>query len=54
MFIRTMNTDDLEYVVSLEKQLFTSSWTKEDFLYELNDNDFSFNYVVVIDGMIAG
>lgn len=54
MFIRTMNTDDLEYVVSLEKQLFTSSWTKEDFLYELNDNDFSFNYVVEKDGMIAG
>lgn len=54
MLIRAMNQDDLKRVVSLEQQLFTSCWSEADFLYELNENDFSLNYVIEQDHMIVG
>lgn len=54
MLIRRMDVNDLERVVSLEQQLFSSSWSYADFLYELLENDFSFNYVIEEDGFIVG
>lgn len=42
MFIREMDVDDLERIVELEKDLFTSPWNKDDFIYELNENPFSY------------
>lgn len=54
MLIRRMDINDLERVVSLEQQLFSSSWSYADFLYELLENDFSFNYVIEEDGFIVG
>lgn len=54
MLIRKMDIDDLNQVVVLEEQLFTSSWSYKDFLYELLENDFSFNYVIEDDLKIVG
>jgi ribosomal-protein-alanine N-acetyltransferase len=38
---RDMREDDLEQILILEKELFTSCWKEEDYLYELNDNPYS-------------
>lgn len=46
MLIRAMDLDDLDRVVELEHILFTSAWSKADFIYELMENQFSFNYVI--------
>lgn len=54
MFIRPMEITDLDYVVALEKELFTSAWSQSDFLYEILHNDFSFNYVLENHGHIVG
>jgi ribosomal-protein-alanine N-acetyltransferase len=38
---REMREDDLEQILILEKELFTSCWKEEDYLYELNENPYS-------------
>ena len=53
MFIREMDVDDLERIVELEKDLFTSPWNKDDFIYELNENPFSYNYVLLENEIIG-
>ncbi|MEG0366431.1 MAG: GNAT family N-acetyltransferase, partial [Coprobacillus sp.] len=55
MLIRAMTLDDLDRVIELEHQLFKeSSWSKEDYLYEIYENTFSFNFVLEIDDIIVG
>lgn len=55
MLIRAMTLDDLDRVIELEHQLFKeSSWSKEDYLYEIYENTFSFNFVLEIDDIIIG
>lgn len=55
MFIRKMTVDDIDRILVLEEQLFTSSsWTLADFIYEIVDNQFSYNYVLENDGLIIG
>lgn len=55
MFIREMNIDDIEHILELEEQLFpSSSWSLSDYMYEIFENDFSYNYVLEKDGMIIG
>lgn len=54
MLIRPMEITDLERVVALEEELFTSAWSESDFLYEILHNDFSFNYVLEDNGYIVG
>lgn len=54
MLIRPMEIEDLQRVVVLEKQLFTSAWSESDFLYEILHNDFSLNYVLEDEGYIIG
>jgi len=54
MFIRAMDIDDLSRVVALEQQLFTSAWSKADFMYEIFQNDFSHNFVLEKDHQIIG
>ncbi|MEG0592586.1 MAG: ribosomal protein S18-alanine N-acetyltransferase [Coprobacillus sp.] len=55
MLIRAMTLDDLDRVIELEHQLFKeSSWSKEDYLYEIYENTFSFNFVLEIDNIIVG
>lgn len=54
MLIRAMDIDDLDRIVELEQLLFTSSWNKSDFLYEILENQFSFNFVLENDDIIVG
>ncbi len=55
MFIRKMTVDDIDRILVLEEQLFTSSsWTLADFIYEIVDNQFSYNYVLENDDLIIG
>ena len=54
MLIRAMNEDDLFDVVTLEEELFSSSWSLSEFTYELLENDFSFNFVLENDSCLIG
>lgn len=54
MFIREMQVDDVERIVELEHQLFTSVWSRNDFLYEILDNHFSHNFVLEDGNKIIG
>ena len=54
MLIRKMKVEDLCVVEEMEKILFTSPWKYEDFLYEINENAFSHNYVVEDNNEIIG
>ncbi len=54
MELREMVFNDLDQVVVLENELFASPWTKENFIYELCENEFSNNYVLVEDNKIIG
>ena len=44
--IQRMEGDDLDRIVDLERLCFSSPWSKDDFLYELNENPFGY-YVVL-------
>ncbi|MCD8028721.1 MAG: ribosomal protein S18-alanine N-acetyltransferase [Erysipelotrichaceae bacterium] len=55
MSLRFMEINDLKRIIELEKQLFIDeSWSEKDFLYEMNENDFSFNYVLEENHQIIG
>lgn len=54
MLIRAMDIDDLERIVELEHILFTSSWDVSDFMYEILENQFSYNFVLEENGVIIG
>lgn len=54
MLIRKMKVEDLHVIEEMENILFTSPWKYEDFLYEINENAFSHNYVVEDDNEIVG
>ena len=54
MFIRKMSVEDLHVVEEMERILFSSPWSYEDFLYELNENAFSHNFVVEDHNEIVG
>ncbi len=54
MLIREMQFSDLNDIVDLERRLFTTPWSYKDFLYELNDNQFSFLYVIEHENHIVG
>ena len=43
MLIRAMDINDLERIVELEHILFTSTWDVSDFMYEILENQFSYN-----------
>ena len=53
MFIRAMDVGDVKKVVELEEQLFTSAWGVSDFLYEILENQFSYNYVYEKENQIV-
>ena len=54
MFIRKMKEEDLSMIEEMEQILFSSPWKLEDFLYEINENAFSHNYVVEDNNEIVG
>lgn len=54
MLIRKMDLGDLERVVDLEHELFSSPWKKDDFIYELEKNSFSTILVLEDNGLVIG
>lgn len=54
MHIRAMDITDLERIVELEHILFTSAWDTSDFIYEILENEFSYNFVLEDKGIIVG
>lgn len=54
MSIRSMTIQDIDSILQLEKQLFTSQWKEEDFIYEIETNPFSYLYVLIKEEMIIG
>lgn len=54
MFIRAMEAVDVKRIVELEEELFTSAWGASDFLYEILENQFSYNYVCEKENHIVG
>ena len=50
--IEEMLEEDLDAVLEIEEEVFTSRWTREQFLYELNENEFSHLYVVREDDKV--
>lgn len=54
MLIREMKVEDLPRIIELEHQLFTSVWKEEDFIYEIEENQFSHNFVLEDESYIIG
>lgn len=54
MSIRTMEIADLDRIAQLEKELFSSFWSKEDFQYELEENPYAQYYVIEEKQTILG
>lgn len=52
--IREMVTSDLDEIVKMENELFSSPWKKEDFRYQVEENEFSHDYVLETEGEIIG
>ncbi len=49
-----MELQDIDEVVALEQELFTSPWNKDDFIYEIEKNAFSTILILQEDDQIAG
>lgn len=55
MKIRSLKEEDIEFVYEIEKECFPKGgWTKEQFLYELNENPFANVCVIEDDNHIVG
>lgn len=52
--IRKMTNDDLDQVMMIEKEAFHEHWKREDFAYEINENEFSHMYVCEDNHQILG
>ena len=53
MLLRAMRLSDLDNIMPLEHQLFSSPWSKDDYIYELSSNPYA-KYYVLEDGKIVG
>jgi ribosomal-protein-alanine N-acetyltransferase len=49
-----MVVQDISRVSEIEKAVFTSAWSAEDFTYELTENPFGHYFVEEVDGVIEG
>ncbi len=54
MIVREMCLDDLEMIVKIEEELYKVPWHKEQYEYELKNNEFSYLFVLENDGVIVG
>jgi len=52
--IRPMDVLDISRVSEIEKTVFTSAWSADDFTYELTENPFGHYFVDEIDGVVEG
>ena len=54
MIVREMKISDLEEIVDIENSLYKSPWNLNQYKYEIEENEFSYTYVLENDGIIIG
>jgi len=54
MTIRPVENGDLEMILALERETFIDPWTKEHFLYEINENPYALVMLAEQDGQLLG
>ena len=54
MLIRSMTINDLEEVVKIEKDLYKTPWNEKQYRYELEENEFSYVFILEHDNVIVG
>ena len=54
MIVRGMEINDLEEIVKIEKDLYKVPWNFAQFKYELEENEFSYLFVLENEGVIIG
>ena len=54
MIYRLANENDIASLYEIEKNYFSSPWTKEQFLYEIKENEFSKIIVAIDEEKIVG
>lgn len=52
--VRELRIDDLKVIVEIEKELYKTPWNLNQFKYELEENEFSYVYVLENEGVIIG
>ena len=54
MLVRSMSVNDLSEIISIEKDLYKVPWNLNQFKYELEENEFSYLFVLENEGVIVG
>ena len=54
ILVRKMEERDLDRIMEIEKDCFTTPWSRESFLIEITENLLARYLVVEIDGIVAG
>ena len=54
MIIRSAEIDDLDEIVKIEKDLYKVPWNMNQYKYELEENEFSYLFVLENEGVIIG
>lgn len=54
MIVRNMTINDLDEIVNIEKELYKIPWNEKQYKYELEENEFSYLFVLENDGVIIG
>ena len=54
MIIRSMTINDLEEIVNIEKDLYKTPWNEKQYRYELEENEFSYVFILEHNDVIVG
>ena len=54
ILVRKMEEGDLDRIMEIEKDCFTTPWSRESFLIEITENLLARYLVVEVDGILAG
>ena len=52
--VRGMKEDDVDQVVEIEREAFTTPWSREAFMAEVNKNKLAKYMVAEVDGRVVG
>lgn len=54
MIVRSMEAKDLNEIIKIEKDLYKAPWNENQYKYELEENEFSYLFVLENEGIIIG
>ena len=54
IIIRRMREKDLDRIMEVEKAAFTTPWSRESFLLEINKNQLARYFIAEVDGLVVG